>query len=425
MLASAAPDPDAGEELSDAAAKTQDWLAGIFDGAPDWAIALGVLVVAVLVALLVHAIIYAVARRVTKRTPGVADSSIVRRTRGAARWVFIFFAIRLTMPVFFYGPEGEDPILAVGFHDPIRHLLAVLLIAAITWFIIRIVSVADDVILERYQLDVEDNLAARRVHTQTRVLSRTIMIIVGIIGASAALMTFPSVRQIGASLLASAGLAGLVLGFAARPTLGNLIAGLQLALTQPIRLDDVVIVEGEWGRIEEITATYVVVRIWDERRLVVPLQFFIEQPFQNWTRTRADILGTVFIYTDYTVPVDAIRTKLREIVEVMSQWDQRVCVVQVTNATERTVEVRALVSAANSGAAWELRCAVRERLIRWLQEEYPHALPRDRAEVALERRAEHEMDRPKDVAAPEQASAVGAEQDLPTRQRGGEPQGED
>lgn len=384
-LSAAAPDPDAGEELSAAAARTQEALAGWWEGAPDWAIALGVLAVAIIIALIVHALLYAVAKRVTKRTPGVADSSAVKRTRWAARWVFVLFAARMALPVFFAGPDGGGAVIGEGYEEPARQLLAVLLIGCITWFIIRAISVADDVILARYKLDVADNLEARRVHTQTRVLSRTIMIIVGVIGAAAALMTFPSVRQVGASLLASAGLAGLVLGFAARPTLGNLIAGLQLALTQPIRLDDVVIVEGEWGRIEEITSTYVVVRIWDERRLIVPLQYFIEQPFQNWTRTRADLLGTVFLYVDYTVPVDAIRTKLREIVEVLDHWDQRVCVVQVTNASERTMEVRALVSAANSGAAWELRCAVRERLIRWLQEEYPQSLPRQRAIVTMDR----------------------------------------
>ena len=193
-------------------------------------------------------------------------------------------------------------------------------------------------------------------------------------------MTFPSLRAVGFSLFASAGAAGLIVGLAARPTLSNLIAGLQIALTDPIRIDDVVIVEGEWGWIEEINTTYVVVRIWDLRRLVVPLTHFIEKPFQNWTRRSADILGTVFFYADYTVPVDEIRAELRRIVEGSELWDGEVCGLQVTNATERTVELRALVSAATSPEAWDLRCMVRERMIEFLMRHYPESLPRVRAE---------------------------------------------
>ena len=193
-------------------------------------------------------------------------------------------------------------------------------------------------------------------------------------------MTFPSLRAVGFSLFASAGAAGLIVGLAARPTLSNLIAGLQIALTDPIRIDDVVIVEGEWGWIEEINTTYVVIRIWDLRRLVVPLTHFIEKPFENWTRRSADILGTVFFYADYTVPVDEIRAALRRIVEASELWDGEVCGLQVTNATERTVELRALVSAATSPAAWDLRCIVRERMIEYLKRQYPESLPRVRAE---------------------------------------------
>jgi small-conductance mechanosensitive channel len=329
---------------------------------------------AVLAALILHAAVYFAARRVTRRTDGVADSSVVRRTRRAARFVFIIVALRFSVPLL---------PLDGAVHDTVRHGIGVALIAALTWLIIRVISVTDDVILARYRVDVSDNLQARRVHTQTRVLSRTLMIIVAVVGFAAAVMTFPAVRQFGASLLASAGIAGLVIGFAARPTLGNLIAGVQLALTQPIRLDDVVIVEGEWGRIEEITATYVVVRIWDERRLVVPLQYFIEQPFQNWTRQTAQILGTVFVHADYTVPVPAVREALQRIARAADEWDGRVCVLQVTNAGERTVELRALVSAADASAAWTLRCHVREKLIEYLQREHPGCLPRARADVDL------------------------------------------
>ena len=195
------------------------------------------------------------------------------------------------------------------------------------------------------------------------------------------LMTFPQVRELGASVLASAGLAGIVVGFAARPVLQNLIAGVQIAIAQPIRIDDVVIVEGEWGRIEEITATYVVVKIWDQRRLIVPLNHFIEHPFQNWTRTDAEILGTVYLYVDYTVPVEAVRQELHRLLQASEKWDGRAWGLVVTNATDRALQLRALMSAADASAAWDLRCEVRERLIEYVQEHHPGGLPRIRAEM--------------------------------------------
>lgn len=334
-----------------------------------------VLLIALLVGLLLHAVCYLVADRVTRKTQGVADSAMVTRTRRTARFTLLFLALHLAAPSL---PLSESTLV------PIRHVIVLLLIGAMTWFAIRSLSVVDDVILVRYPIDVRDNLRARMIHTQTRLLTRILMVVVAIIGISAMLMTFPRIRQLGASVLASAGIAGLIVGFAARPTLGNLIAGVQLALTQPIRIDDVVIVEGEWGWIEQIKSTYVVVRIWDQRRLIVPLQYFIEHPFQNWTRQSADILGTVFLHVDYTLPVEAVRTELRRIVESTDLWDGRVCVLQVTDAKERTLELRALVSAADSPKAWELRCLVREKLVEFLQRRYPGSLPRTRAELAGE-----------------------------------------
>jgi small-conductance mechanosensitive channel len=195
------------------------------------------------------------------------------------------------------------------------------------------------------------------------------------------LMTFERVRQLGTTILASAGVVGIVVGMAAQRTIATFIAGLQIAITQPIRVDDVVIVENEWGRIEEITLTYVVVKIWDLRRLIVPITYFIESPFQNWTRTSADILGTVFVYTDYNVPVDAIREELHNILKKSEHWDGKVCVLQVTNASERTIELRALMSAADASAAWTLRCEVREKILEFIKRKYPQALPRMRAEL--------------------------------------------
>ena len=195
------------------------------------------------------------------------------------------------------------------------------------------------------------------------------------------LMGFDSFRQLGTGILASAGLASLVIGLAAQKIFGNFLAGIQIAFTQPIRVDDVVIVENEWGRIEEITLTYVVVRIWDLRRLVLPIGYFIEKPFQNWTRVSADLLGTVFVYADYTIPVKEIREELHRILKGSNKWDGKVWGMQVTNATERTMELRALMSAADASVAWGLRCEVREYLIEFVQKNYPEALPKTRAEL--------------------------------------------
>jgi small-conductance mechanosensitive channel len=260
------------------------------------------------------------------------------------------------------------------------HTSSLLIIGAISWMLFQIVDVAAGFILARYNLMAADNLRARQVHTQVQILKNTLYVVIGVFALASALMLFEQVRGLGASVLASAGVAGIVIGFAAQRTIANLFAGFQLALTQPIRMDDVVIVEDEFGRIEEITLTYVVVRIWDMRRLIVPLSYFIERPFQNWTRHEADILGTVFLYTDYTVAVDALRAELKRIVAASSEWDGKVCVLQVTNATEKALELRALASAADASKAWNLRCEIRERLIDFVQKNYPGSLPRVRAE---------------------------------------------
>lgn len=263
-----------------------------------------------------------------------------------------------------------------------RHVIGVGLITCLTGLGLRLVSVAERAILRRYPLDIADNLLARRIQTQTRVLSRVAMGGLLCLGLSAVLMTFPTVRQFGATLLASAGVLGIVAGIAAKPVFGNLIAGLQIALAQPIRLDDVVIVEGEWGRVEEITSTYVVVRIWDERRMVVPLVWFIENPFQNWTRSSAQLIGSVFLWLDYHTPMEALRTELKRVCDTDARWDGRVCIAQVTETDNQSMQVRCLVSARNSGDAFDLRCAVRERLIDFLQREHPQSLPVLRASMA-------------------------------------------
>ena len=271
-----------------------------------------------------------------------------------------------------------------GVYGWLSHAITILAIIGIAWTAIRSFDIWRDLLHLRYRLDVPDNLHARQVHTQVAMLRRIAVVMVSVVGLAVVLMTFPGVRAVGATLFASAGVAGLVVGLAARPAIGNLLAGLQVALTEPIRIDDVVVVEGEWGWIEEIRTSYVVVRIWDQRRLVLPLSYFIEKPFENWTRRSADILGTVFLYADYTVPVDAIRAELHRILQGSKLWDGRSWALQVTDATAQTLELRALMSAANSSDVWDLRCLVREELVRFMQTHHPDALPRTR--VSLDRR---------------------------------------
>jgi small-conductance mechanosensitive channel len=268
-----------------------------------------------------------------------------------------------------------------GIHMALDYTVEIWIIAVVGWMAIKTVHSIRDIVLSRYDIDAKDNLQARRIYTQMRLVGHVLAAVIIVLTVALILLVFPRVRQIGVSLLASAGIAGIILGFAAQKTLGNFIAGIQLAFAQPIRLEDVVIVEKEWGWIEEITLTYVVVRIWDLRRLVVPISYFVEHPFQNWTRTSADLLGTVFIYADYTVPVDEVRKELTRILQASPRWDKKVDVLQVTNATERTVELRALMSAKDSPTAWDLRCEVREKLLRFMQERFPECLPRMRVDL--------------------------------------------
>src|SRR5215813_8885062 len=268
------------------------WLVVLFPGAA-----------AVAVALVVHLIAFAVLRRLTKFS--VMANTMVEFTAAPAAMVLPLLALQFVMTA---APDD------LPFARLAEHAISVLLIGSLTWLGAQAAGGVGEAVIRLHPANAgDDNLRARSIQTQTRVLTRTVMLFVLLIGIACALMTFPGMRQIGASLLASAGVAGLVAGIAARPVLGNLIAGLQIALSQPIRLDDVVIIENEWGRIEEITSTYVVVKIWDERRLVVPLQWVIEHPFQNWTRTESQLLGTVFLWVDYRVPLAPLRAELERV----------------------------------------------------------------------------------------------------------------
>ena len=329
-------------------------------------------IVAVLLALGIHRLVFGIARRMAARSHSVFNQSLVRHAFRPTAWIMPFAVLVLLLP------EIALPPTLIG---PLRHGLGLVLIALSAWLLVALIGVAVDLIRANYRVDVDDNLHARHVQTQILVIQRITVGLVLFIALAIMLMTFPAIRHLGTTLFASAGLAGLVAGVAARPVLSNLIGGVQIALTQPIRIDDVVIIENEFGRIEEITSTYVVVRIWDLRRMVVPLSYFLEKPFQNWTRSSAALLGTVFIYTDYTVPVAPIREELQRILEASALWDRATWNLQVTDATEHSLQLRALVSAKDASVAWDLRCEVREKLITFIQNQYPEALPQTRVSV--------------------------------------------
>ncbi len=268
--------------------------------------------------------------------------------------------------------------------------LGLAVIALLAWMLVSLVRIGDDFLQHRFRIDVPDNLQARRVYTQLMVMRRLAYLLIGVLAIALALMQFEGIRRIGTSILASAGLAGVILGFAAQRTLANLLAGIQIALTQPLRIDDVVLMEGECGRIEEVTLTYVVVAVWDQRRLIIPLSRVIENPFQNWTRTGSRLLGTVTMRCDFRVPVEAMRAEAKRLVEGDPRWDRQSFAFQVTDWAERSVEVRVLLSANDSGALFDLRCAVREALLGWLAENDPAALPRVRLEAERCRTADGE-----------------------------------
>ncbi len=337
---------------------------------------IGIILIAAFTGLIVYWIVFHMLARLAEKTESLLDIELVKRWKGPARFFLPLIFILLIAPTLKFPAE----VLV-----PLHQLFSIGFILAVAWFLINTLLGLSDLLLSRYDVESHDNLKARAIHTQINVLVKIIVVIIAVIATACILMTFEMVRQIGVSLLASAGIAGIIVGFAAQRSLGALLAGIQIVLTQPIRIDDVVIVEGEWGRIEEINLTYVVVRIWDMRRLVVPITYFLEKPFQNWTRVSADLLATVFLYTDYTVSVETVREELHRLLQGSSEWDGKVWGVQVTNATDRTMEIRALMSAADSGAAWNLRCEMREKLIDFIQKKYPESLPRLRAEMTGER----------------------------------------
>ncbi|MDM0046463.1 mechanosensitive ion channel [Variovorax dokdonensis] len=330
----------------------------------EWFLPVVAALAAAPLAFIAHRIASAVLIRLTRGLPGL--HGMVVQARSPAGWLIPLLALELI----WQGAPNDLPGI-----DAVRHLTGLLLIATGTWLVVRAIRGFTQGFLDAHPANLSDNLQARRIHTQGRVLSRTAMSAAVVIGVSMALMTFPGARQVGTSLLASAGVIGLVVGLAAKPFFGNLVAGLQLALAQPIRIDDVLVVEGEWGRVEEITGSFVVVRIWDDRRLILPLTYFIEKPFQNWTRSSAQLLGTVFFYVDFSMPLAPLRAELERVVRSAPEWDGRTFLLQVTDTTERTMQLRVLATAADSGLAFDLRCRIREALIDFMQRKHPDSLP--------------------------------------------------
>ena len=341
-----------------------------FHGLDEWLTPLASALGAAVVGVLVYLVLRPIARRISKHAP--VANAVNRQLDKPLRALFPLIAIQVVL-------EGAPDDLAHV--DGVRQLVTVLVIAAFTSAAIAAVRGVADAVAVLHPQDVADTLEARRILTQTRVLARIAIGIALFAGVAFILMTFPRARQCGASLLASAGLSALVIGLAAKSVFGNLLAGLQIALSQPIRIDDVLIVQGEWGRVEEITSTYVVMKIWDERRLVIPLQWFIDNPFQNWTRTTSQIVGSVFFWVDYTTDLAPLRNEATRLAQGSKDYDGRVCLLQVVDTSERAMKLRLIVSSPSAGQSWDLCCLVREGVIALMQREQPGALPRLRAEI--------------------------------------------
>lgn len=253
-----------------------------------------------------------------------------------------------------------------------------LIIASLAWLSIIVIRIIKSNILKGHDISQEDNLESRKLHTQINILERIVVIVIIFTAIGLILLSFEGIRKIGIGIFASAGVAGIIIGLSAQKVVGALLAGAQIAITQPFRIDDAVLVENEWGWIEEINFTYVVIRIWDKRRLVLPSTYFLEKPFQNWTRTNADIIGSVFLYTDYTISFEELRNELTRLLNTTELWDKKVNVLQVTDSKETTIEIRILVSAKNSPTAWDLRVFIREKMIEFIQKNYPESLPKTR-----------------------------------------------
>ncbi|AJP73888.1 mechanosensitive ion channel family protein [Sphingomonas hengshuiensis] len=341
---------------------------------PAWLWSLGLAALAVVVALVLHWLLLQVSHRAAARTSTGLDDILIRRLHGPARWLLVAFALSSIHSGLALGEQGVRVW---------TQLAGLIFPALLGWTAVAVLGVMTDTVLARADISVADNLRARRRRTRAGILYRIAVFVVLLITFCLMLMSIPSVRSIGVTLIASAGLAALAVGAAAQPALKNLIGGLQMAFTEPIRLDDVVIIDGEWGRIEEIRLTYVVVRIWDERRLVVPVSKFLEESFQNWTRQTSQLLGSVFWYLDPACDVPRLRARLEQVVKASARWDGRFYNLQVTDTKPEAIEVRALMTAADASTAFDLRCEVREAMLDFIRTEMPEAIVRRRGELAF------------------------------------------
>jgi small-conductance mechanosensitive channel len=332
-----------------------------------------VFLLAVLIALAANEIFFHFLRRVGRRWADRSVSVVIaRRCWWPARFVVAITACELVLPMAHLSDAANNIVL---------HLLTLGMIGVSAWLIVALSFAVEEAAVVRFRIDVQDNLRARRVRTRINVVRRLTLVLVTTVALAAMLTTFDSVRSFGTGLLASAGIAGLVVGIAARPTISNVIAGLQIFFAEPLRIDDVVVIEREWGRVEEITLTYIVVRTWDERTLVLPLTYFMEHPFENWTRRSSHLLAAVHLAVDFSTPVQKVREELRRILETSALWDRRTWNLQVTDIGKESVELRALMTARDATTAWDLRCEVREQLLLFLQRTLPVALPRRRVNV--------------------------------------------
>lgn len=336
-------------------------------------VSLGLFCATIVIVVVVSVLMFKILKKIRKSADKRGTFLLYfEKFKGPALFIAIFIATVVVEPFLKF-----DVSLQNVFH----HSIAIFVIITLAWILIKAVDLSRMFMMRRHDIDSKDNLHARQMYTQFKIIEQIIVLIIIIIAIAAILMTFDKVRQIGISLLASAGVMGIIVGFAAQKSIANVFAGFQIAITQPFRIDDVVVVEGEWGRIEEITLTYVVVKIWDNRRLILPITYFIEKPFQNWTRVTSNILGTVLLYVDYSVPFDALREELNKILQETDLWDGVVSNLQVTNATEKTVEVRILVSALDSSKSWDLRVLIREKMIEYICKNFPDSLPTSRIKM--------------------------------------------
>jgi small-conductance mechanosensitive channel len=337
----------------------------------DWFFAIFAFCGMLVVANLVHYILF----RVLHRQESISYPrgwGLQQYLGKPARAVFLLTCLLIILPAIPDLPEDIEALL--------RQAFIMLTVVSLGWFAIGGIYVLQAFMMRRYDLSAENNFQARRIHTQFQLFRRMLIAFVVIIDSGTLLWTFndPRIWHYGSGLLASAGIASLIIATAAKSTASNFFAGLQIAISEPLRIDDVVVVQGEWGRVEEINTAYVIIKIWDLRRLVVPLNYFIENSFQNWTRDSSDIMGTAFLYVDYSIPVDDLRRELEAIVHPSPLWDNRVCGLQVTNLTDRSMELRCLVSSRNSSDNFDLRCLVREKMTAWIQQNYPEAFPMTR-----------------------------------------------